>query len=362
VGAVAVAVVPGLVGNAVATFTASTTVSGNTISAGTVFPQTMSTAPYANANAAAGSGETDITPGLAAADGITYASHTWGTSFNSSRYIDVKYNSPLLTGRTTSGVQFNFSFESENPSGTSSLCVYFEIRRASTGAVLGTRGSSGSPFGCQNGTSFNSTATSLPEVTSSDIADDLMIRIYAKESTNYGIKIDLATVSGTADAAFTLQYWRIFDSANLGNVATFDALLVNDADGRFLTVSGWGTSFAGSQYVTWSFPTYVPSTAAITAFTFTHSFRAGGPGTACMYFEVYSGATLLATHGSTSSPYCTSSTTTFRTDTFPLPEVNTPAKAANLVIKMYGDHDSSTATDRVTQHDRATISFTYGFR
>ena len=56
------------------------------------------------------------------------------------------------------------------------------------------------------------------------------------------------------------------------------------------------------------------------------------------------------------------STTTFRTDTVPLREVNTPAKAANLVIKMYGDHDSSTATDRVTQHDRATISFTYGFR
>src|SRR5690242_5923235 len=176
----AVSALPGLVRDVSATFTAATTVSGNTFTAGTVFPQTMSTAPYANANAAAGSGETDITPALAASDGIAYASHTWGTSFNSSRFIDVKYNSPLLTGRTTSSVQFNFSFESENPSGTSNLCVYFEIRRASTGAVLGTRGSSASPFGCQNGSSFNSTSTSLPEVTSTDIADDLMIRIYAK--------------------------------------------------------------------------------------------------------------------------------------------------------------------------------------
>ena len=359
--ALVAAVVPALVGSVSATFTASSAVAANSISAGVMFPQTVSTAAYYNYDAAAGSGETNTTSHITVADGNLWATHAWGSSFSGTRYIDFKYNSPLPTARTTTGVAFNVKFQSEYP-GASLGCYYFEVRRASTSALLGTHGSSASPIACQDGTAFTTTSTALPEVTSSDIADDLMIRIYGKEASFYGFKFDLATVSGTADDAFTLQYWRIFDNAQNGNAATFDNPMVSDGDGVYRNASGWGTSFSGTQYLKWGFPTYVPSTAAVTGATFTHSFRAGGPGTACMYVEVYNGGTLLGTRGSASSPYCTNGTTTVRTDTFALTEVDTPAKAANLVVKMYVNHSSSTASDRFTQHDRATIGFTYGFR
>jgi hypothetical protein len=352
--------VPRLVGEVSATFTDSTTVPANTISAATMFPQTMTTAAYSIYDAAAGTGETNASVHLSASDGITWGTHNWISSFDTTRYIDFTYSSPFPTGRTTSGVQFNFTFESQFSNTTG--CFYLEVRRASNNALLGTHGSSGSPIACQDGTSPRATTTALPEVTSSDIANDLVIRIYGEEGGAGGFYVDLATVSGTADDSFTLQYWRIFDNAKPSNAATFDTWLLNDGDNRYITKSGWGTSFSSTQYVKWGFPSYVPSSAAVTGVTFTHSFRAGAAGTACMYFETYNGATLLGTHGSSSSPYCTSSTTTFRTDTFTLTEVDTPAKADNLIIKMYATHSDSTVGNRITHHDRATITFTYGFR
>ena len=42
-------------------------------------------------------------------------------------------------------------FASTGGAGSGNACFYFEVRRASTGAVLGTYGSSGSPVACSTG-------------------------------------------------------------------------------------------------------------------------------------------------------------------------------------------------------------------
>ena len=73
-------------------------------------------------------------------------------TFATTRYLDFKYNDPLRAGFSTSGVNFNFAYDGSNTAGTTAAntCFYFEVRRISTGNVLATHGSAGSPVDCVN--------------------------------------------------------------------------------------------------------------------------------------------------------------------------------------------------------------------
>lgn len=57
--------------------------------------------------------------------------------------------------------------------------------------------------------------------------------------------------------------------------------------------------------------------------------------TTCYYFEVYAGATLLATHGSTGSPVSCNSAGSYASDAIALPDVDTGIKANTLTVKLY---------------------------
>jgi hypothetical protein len=64
--------------------------------------------------------------------------------------------------------------------------------------------------------------------------------------------------------------------------------------------------------------------------------------TQCHYFEVYNGATLLGTYGSSGTPYeCSSDGVNWTQDSITLAEVDTVTKANNLVIKIYGKNSGS---------------------
>jgi hypothetical protein len=120
--------------------------------------------------------------------------------------------------------------------------------------------------------------------------------------------------------------------------------------------SGWATSFDGSRYLQFNLPQYVPSGAVVTGATFAHGFRSATSGnTACYYFEVYAGASLLATHGSAGSPAACNAGSSFQVDTFSLPEINTVARANSVVIKVFVK-DSGSAR---SQHNLATLSLGY---
>lgn len=285
-------------------------------------------------------------------------------AFSTSRYLDFKFNGPLRSGQSTAGVNFKFDYVGTNAAvnAGSNTCFYFEVRRISTGAVVATHGSAGTPVDCANQFAFKQTSTSLPEVTNSDIANDLEVRVYMSIADGAGwTSEDQATVSGSEGAnAFTLDETQHVNQAS-GTPTTVPWSLNASGDGSVYTSnSTWDTTFNTAKHLNLTFPAYVPSSATGISATFKHSYKSNtSPDTTCWYFEVYNGATLLATHGSAATPVSCNSTASFVTDTVSLPEVDSVAKANNVVIRIYAKNSDATTSNRKTQHDLATVKIDY---
>jgi hypothetical protein len=287
-------------------------------------------------------------------------------AFDTNRYLAFNFNGPLRAGFSTSGVNFNFDYVGTNAAITAgaNTCFYFEVRRISTGNVVATHGSPASPVDCVNQFTFKATSTALPEVTDTGIANDLQIRVYMDNADGAGFNFeDLATVSGNEGSnAFTLYDTQRVNQAS-GTPTTTPWKLNASGDGAVLTSgSGWDNSFNTSKYLKLSFPAYVPSAATGISATFKHSYKSDTSGkTTCWYFEVYNGATLLATHGSSSTPVSCNAGSGFTTDSVLLPEVDSVAKANNLVIRIYAKNDATTggANARKSDHDLATVKIDY---
>ncbi len=318
---------------------------------------TIATSAWDVRDASAGSAEVNQSDTSAfAGDGRAAVSGNFATAFSTSRYIQYAFANPLSPGESASSVKFNFSYAGTAASDTT--CFYFDVRKASTGAVLGTHGSAASPVGCTTGTALKATETAIPEVTSTEVAGDLQVRIYVSSSANHPVNVDLATVSGTrAGQLFTL-YESSFVNAATGTAAAAVPWSIYASDSAFYTnATNWATTFAISRYLKLSFPAYLPSVATLNSVTFKHSYSSANNGAnVCYYFEVYSGTTLLGTHGTTASPVsCTSSNAVWQTDSVALPEVTTVAAANGLAVKLYVNRNNSGKS----RHDLAQLQLTY---
>ena len=85
--------------------------------------------------------------------------------------------------------------------------------------------------------------------------------------------------------------------------STAATVTITVTSSSFTSSSGWLTSFDAGRYLKLTFPAYVPAGSVVTSVTFRHEYRSETAGdTTCYYFEVYDGATLLATHGSSDRP------------------------------------------------------------
>jgi len=308
-------------------------------------------------DASGGAGETNQSDTSAfASDSRAAPSALFATTFSTTRYVEYSFNAPLAAANVTSSVVFNLNF-----AGTvagESTCFYFDVRRISTGAVLATHGSAASPVDCTTTTTFKASSTSLPEVTTSEVANDLAVRVYASSSGAHALNVDRATVSGTnASMPFTL-YEKSFADAAAGGSATAVPWSLVGSDAAFYASAGsWAAAFEPARFLKLSFPSYVPSGATVNSVNFKHSYRSANSGAnVCYYFEVYSGATLLGTHGSGTAPVsCTSSNAVWQTDTVPLPEVTTVAAANSLAVKMYVRR----STAGKSRHDLAELAISY---
>ena len=230
----------------------------------------------------------------------------------------MQLNSALPAAGTTSSVTFNLTFSGTTVGDTT--CFYFDVRKASTGTVIGTHGSSAAPVDCVTGTTFKTSSTTLAEVTTTEVANDLQIRIYARSSGSRPLKMDLATVSGTSSGqSFTLYETSIVDSAHGHGPAGGPLAPPHRRRRRLPSAGSWATTFASSRYLRMYLPAYVPPTAAIESATFKHTYLSSTNGSnVCHYFDVYSGAVLIGTHGSTAEPVsCNSSSTVCRPTAFP---------------------------------------------
>ena len=246
--------------------------SGFSVASDRIFPGVRTTAAWSVSDAG-DSSAADVTFTTAVADGAYFTTGNWSSSFSGTRYLDFTYNAPLPGGLSTSAVSFSFDFADDV--GGQTACIYVEVYRASNSALLGSHGSSGSPLACVTGTTLTHTATTLGEVTASDTANDLRVRVYAKESGSTALRVDLAAVTGTAYAAFTLYPTAVGDRST-GTLSTTTWGLAAAGDGAVLTTdNAWDTAFAGGRYVTFTFPDEAPTSATVTAASFTLAYRAG---------------------------------------------------------------------------------------
>jgi hypothetical protein len=129
-------------------------------------------------------------------------------------------------------------------------------------------------------------------------------------------------------------------------------ITVNASDGAFVSSSGWSTSFDTARYLALTFPAYVPEGSAINGATFRHEYRSAQTGdTTCIYFEVYSGPTLLASHGSAGAPVSCNALAGYAFDAVALPELDTVTEANTVTIKLF----VSNSGGRASQHRTATL-------
>ena len=315
-------------------------------------PRTFFTAAYDVQDSSSGTAATQSHP-VAFADGANVVLAPWATTFSATRYIEVILNGPLPAGLTVSSATFNMTFSS---AAANTTCVYFEVRRASTNEVLSSHGNATTPFACSSNTTPVTSATALTGVTTSAIANDLKIRLFGSNSASLGSAFDLATISGTtSESSFTLYPGTATD-VNGAASTVYPWTLEND-DGSIMTsLSAWDTAFSASKYLKLAFPAYVPAGATQISASFRHSYKSAASSTACYYLEIYSGATLVASRGSSTTPFSCNATASMVTDVVAITEIDTVAEANSAVIRVYTRNSGGS---RKTQHDVARLTVNY---
>jgi hypothetical protein len=183
------------------------------VAAGEVFPGDRETAPFSVIDRSSGSAVDASSPYAFAGDGLSADSSAWSSGFAANRYIDFDFNGPLPTGVGVASASFVFRFASATSGSTA--CFYFELRRASTDAVIEAHGDPGSPVACVTGTAVATTTVALTSLATTTMADDLRVRVYGRDSANGGTTIDAATIGGDYGlATFTLYAVQVRDVAD----------------------------------------------------------------------------------------------------------------------------------------------------
>jgi hypothetical protein len=316
--------------------------------------RTLTTSAWNLADASAGGSPVNVSDQIAfAADGRTLTTSSPPTSFSTNRYLQIDANGPLPANASPTSATFTMRFAAAGA--TRTACFYFDVRRASTNAVLATHGSAATPVGCVTGTTQTTFSTALPEVSSTAIANDLRARVYVRRSGGGAPTVDQAALSVvTGLGTFDLYDDELTDQ--LGGSATDRTWpLVASGGPTYVSDSDWSTSFSTSRYLRLTFPAYVPSGATVSGASFLHRFRRSGGGSACWYLQVLQGTTVIGTHGSATAPISCTSGGSYVTDTVSLPEINTPARANGVVLRIY----VRSTTGRSSEHDQANLTINY---
>jgi hypothetical protein len=204
------------VGVSLALFTGTHGVTAN-LGTKAIFPGERDTPAFQVGDASSGSEVDRSSPFRLAGDGLTTTTSAWPTAFSAGNYLEFDFNDSLAAGVPVSAGQLDFSFAS---SGSGQACFYAQVRTISSGSPLATYGSAGSPLGCVTGTTVATFSVPMAAIASTDIANDLRIRLFAADSLGAPMVVDRATVSGsTPYQSFTL-YPIVFRDAADGTPTT----------------------------------------------------------------------------------------------------------------------------------------------
>jgi hypothetical protein len=317
---------------------------------------------FSGARTAAAHTLTDVSSGsssvkddnLAYADALIDTTGNWASSFSSTRWLKFSFNNPLPAGVSVSGVSFDFRMIPN--AGGDTACYYFEVRRISDDSLLGTHYSSGSPQ-CVTGSTYSTNSVSLSEVTSSDVANDMYVKLFGRESGAKPMKIDLATVTLSLYGQSITQYPKAFSDAADGSAANgvFLGLDVAGDGVTYTNTTNWPTAYATTKYLQLGFPVILPSGSTISSVKFNRTWHSGGSQNVCYYIDVFSGATLIGTHGSGSQISCSNSTSVWNNDSTTLSEVTSATDANQLYIRIY--EKASAGQKSVDDLDSITVTY-----
>ena len=330
---------------------------GDSASASVAVTTTVMTSAWDLRDASSGVSANESAATAFSGDGRTFTTGNWPAAFSATRYVEYDPNTPLPNGRAVTGAAF--TYRRANVSNGDTACFYAEVRRVSTGAVLGTHGSAASPFACVNNTNMSTATVPLPELTTTDLVNDARVRVYARSSNSRALAVDQATVSGTVGTMPFVLYAKQYVDAATGTASAFpwsQAAL----DGTALsTGADWLTSFQANHYLQVTFPAYVPAGATVTGAVLRHAYRPTANGnTACWYAEAYSGGALIGTYGSAAAPAgCNADNAVYATDSVSMPDVNSAVRANDLTVRLY--FRGSSNGNKRTQHDLTDVSISY---
>ena len=328
-------------------------------------PRSMAANDVRDASSGAESNKSDP---FSFADAIVTPTST-AIASGTNRYLDFTLNSGRPGGLSVSSATFNFRLASGGGAQSGNACFWFEVR--SGASVIGTHGSYASATGCSTGTTQTTISTGIPEVTSTDQLNGLVVRVYPWETGTKTkvVNVDLATVTGsTPYSSFTAYETQWVDDTS-GAPATAPWFAATVDGTAYTDATNWPAAVSTTKYLKLSFDPSVPAGSVVTSVSLKNVWHASAAvtngGTLCYYLETFNGATSLATHGSAASPQaCTASGTVFTTDTIPLAEVNDATKANNLVIKLYywisptcGGGGNPTCVKSVTDQAEATFNY-----
>ncbi len=351
-----VGVVGALSGGVYGAFFATTSNPSSALSAKRIFPGDRTTSAWSFTDAVNGTA-TDASDPIAFDDALSKTTKAWATTWSATRYVEFDYLTTQPDGLAVSGATFDFRYRPATA--TDTVCFYLEVRSVSSGSLVATYGSTGTPAGCVTGAGYTTVSTSLPAVSTTAIANDLRVRAYMRNQNGArAIVIDSARVTGSHHGAFTLYPSLHVDRAD-GTVQTNSWSFATAGDSATFFSGRWPTAYTANRWIELGTSGFVPAGATVTGAELTHTYRSGRSGTPfCYYLEAYVSGGLIGSYGSTSSDIsCNSSNSTWTTDVVPMPEVDTVARANNLVIRLYGK--STSAGGRESEHDRVHVTFTY---
>ena len=142
--------------------------------------------------------------------------------------------------------------------------------------------------------------------------------------------------SYTPDAGYTGTDTFGYAATDGDLISAVATVTITVTDTAYISASDWSSSFDPARYLDLTFPAYVAPGSVVSGATFRHAYRSATDGdTTCYYFEVYSGGSLLATHGSASSPVSCNGGSGYVTDVIPLPEVDSDSRADDLTVRLF---------------------------
>ena len=354
--AVAAALVtPAFVEHTWSAFTGQTASASNAFATSRIFSGTRTTSAWKVQDFATGSLVNRSDTVSFAGDGLATDTNALPTAYSPDKYIEFQPESSLPAGLAVSNTTLRLNLARTGTAGT--LRFFVDVRRESTGAVLGTHGSAAAPLGTLTTTTHSAFTVTLPEVTTSGTANDLAIRVYAWDTASGALNIDRVQVDGsTPYASFTLLRWSAIGTF-AASPATYPWALTGPG-ATAVTTGSWTTAFASTRYLSLYFEPDLPPGATVTNVTLTHAFRpaSGGTETQCVYYQARLGTTVIGSSFggiSAATPSCTASS--YKTDTVTLTGVDTAGEVNGLEVRIHGRNSASRASD----HDQATLAVTY---